>query len=151
MITRDPRNDNVRIIRQVPSGPYEKILTPEDLKDLDHYLENDYARESSYRRGWEHGLIEAQIIVFQLIEEGVSLIKIRWLMALYEGEILAHWRQEYHEGTRTPPPAFKLYELEQIGKAKRGYDYLLEGQVMNPAINDGGLLGRQDEPYSKFG
>ncbi|HLG78892.1 MAG TPA: hypothetical protein VKX46_20950 [Ktedonobacteraceae bacterium] len=79
------------------------------------------AREQAYRRGWQQGMAEATIIIFQLLKQGYPREKLEQLFDIYQDEYVSVWR---HDGDLTqmePFPAFDIEQLEAFLATHPGY------------------------------
>src|SRR5579871_239131 len=83
------------------------------------------AQEAAYRRGWQHGSVEATLLVLQLMELGYERRKIRQLLAMYNDLCVSAWRTEGDLEQMEPFPAFDIERLEAIAATRPGYAWLL--------------------------
>jgi hypothetical protein len=103
-------------------------LLPKSLEEWKTMQQDDHReveRESSYRRGWQQGLNEAERIILQLIELGYDRRKIRQMLAIYNDHFVSEWRNNGDLEKREPSPPFNIERIEDSAASHRGYDWLL--------------------------
>lgn len=64
--------------------------------------EEAMARESAFRRGYQHGAQAAMDLIIFSLENNVSLDDVRGMAMLYENR-LSHWRTGIGENSDVPP------------------------------------------------